>query len=41
MLNPEKNVKIREKRKDTLLRRKHHKAKTYELKFDMKKISKR
>ncbi|MGC8600002.1 MAG: hypothetical protein ACP5LX_02960 [Nitrososphaeria archaeon] len=34
MHNPEKNARIREKRKDTLLRKKHQKAKTYELKLD-------
>jgi hypothetical protein len=40
MHNPEKNARIRERRKETLLRRKHQEAKTYELEFDMKKISK-
>jgi hypothetical protein len=31
---------MEEKRKETLLKRKHQEAKTYELEFDMKKISK-
>jgi len=38
--NLEKNAKIREKRKQTLLRRKSQEAKTFELKFDKSKISK-
>jgi len=38
--NLEKNSKIREKRKQTLLRRKTKEAKTFELKFDKSKISK-
>ena len=39
MSSPEKNARIREKRKGTLLRRKSQDAKTYELKFDRSKIS--
>jgi len=38
--NLEKNSKIREKRKQTLLRRKTKEAKTFELKLDKSKISK-
>jgi len=38
--NLEKNAKIREKRKQTLLRRKSQEAKTFELKLDKSKISK-
>jgi len=38
--NLEKNAKIREKRKQTLLRRKTKEAKTFELKLDKSKISK-
>jgi len=38
--NLEKNLKIREKRKQTLLRRKSQEAKTFELKFEKSKISK-
>jgi len=38
--NLEKNLKIREKRKQTLLRRKSKEAKTFELKLDKSKISK-
>jgi len=38
--NLEKNSKIREKRKQTLLRRKSQEAKTFELKLDKSKISK-
>ena len=38
--NLEKNLKIREKRKQTLLRRKTKEAKTFELKLDKSKISK-
>ncbi|MFP3262259.1 MAG: transposase, partial [Nitrososphaeria archaeon] len=40
MPNLEKNAKIREKRKQTLLRRKTKEAKTFELKLDKSKISK-
>ncbi|MGC8600800.1 MAG: hypothetical protein ACP5LX_07100, partial [Nitrososphaeria archaeon] len=40
MHNPEKNARIRERRKETLLRRKHQEAKTYELKLDKSRISK-
>jgi len=38
--NLEKNAKIREKRKQTLLRRKSQETKTFELKLDKSKISK-
>jgi len=38
--NLEKNAKIREKRKQTLLRRRTQETKTFELKFDKSKISK-
>jgi len=38
--NIEKNSKIREKRKQTLIRRRTQEAKTFELKFDKSKISK-
>jgi hypothetical protein len=38
--NLEKNAKIREKRKQTLLRRRAQEAKTFELKLDKSKISK-
>jgi len=38
--NLEKNAKIMEKRKQTLLRRRTQEAKTFELKFDKSKISK-
>ncbi|MFP3130018.1 MAG: hypothetical protein RXR51_00305 [Nitrososphaeria archaeon] len=40
MPNLEKNAKIREKRKQTLLRRKSQEAKTFELKLEKSKISK-
>ena len=40
MLNLEKNAKIREKRKQTLIRRKSQEAKTFELKLDKSKVSK-
>ena len=40
MPNLKKNAKIREKRKQTLLRRKFQEAKTFELKLDKSKISK-
>jgi len=40
MLNLEKNAKIREKMKQTLLRRKSQEAKTFELKIVKNKISK-
>jgi hypothetical protein len=36
----EKNTKIREKRKQTLIRRRTKEAKTFELEFDKSKISK-
>ncbi|MFP3304370.1 MAG: hypothetical protein RXO34_03210 [Nitrososphaeria archaeon] len=36
----EKNTKIREKRKQTLIRRRTQEAKTFELEFDKSKISK-
>ena len=38
--NLEKNAKIREKRKQTLIRRRTQEAKTFELKLDKSKISK-
>jgi len=38
--NLKKNTKIREKRKQTLIRRRTQEAKTFELKFDKSKISK-
>ena len=40
MPNLEKNAKIREKRKQTLIRRRTQEAKTFELKLDKSKISK-
>ena len=40
MPNLEKNAKIREKRKQTLIRRKSQEAKTFELKIVKNKISK-
>jgi len=36
----EKNAKIREKRKQTLIRRKSQEGRTFELKMDKSKISK-
>jgi len=38
--NLEKNAKTREKRKQTLIRRKSQEARTFELKMDKSKISK-
>ena len=38
--NLEKNAKIREKRKQTLIRRRTQGAKTFELKLDKSKVSK-
>jgi len=40
MPNLEKNAKIREKRKQTLIRRRTQEAKTFELKLDKSKVSK-
>ena len=40
MPNLEKNAEIREKRKQTLIRRRTQGAKTFELKLDKSKISK-
>ena len=40
MPNLEKNAKIREKRRQTLIRRKSQEAKTFELKLDKSRVSK-